>query len=77
MAFVRIQNSETNITESIFDVVLGIYNDANYLYFTSNDPNYYDKFSITIDQLEGEINVPYQYVDEVLQMDLEYLQSLS
>jgi len=48
-----------------FDVV----NNAGAILVNSSDPNYYDNFNITIDQLEGEINVPYQYVDRLVDND--------
>ena len=64
MAFYRIHNSETNIFESIFDVVVGVYNSAGQFYFGSDSFDHNDKFNITIDQLEGEITVPYQYEEE-------------
>ena len=67
MAFYRTHNSETHVSESIFDVNLEIQNDGypTPINFASSiDPSDYDNFNITIDQLEGEINVPYQYVDQ-------------
>ena len=48
-----------------FDVI----NNAGAILVNSSDPNYYDNFNITIDQLEGEINVPYQYVDRLVDND--------
>ena len=64
MAFYRRHNSETNIFESIFDVVVGVYNSGGQFYFGSDSFDHNDKFNITIDQLEGEINIPYQYEEE-------------
>lgn len=48
-----------------FDVT----NDAGAILVNSSDPNYYNNFTVTIDQLEGEINVPYQYVDRLVDND--------
>ena len=62
MAFYRTHNSETHVSESIFDIALGVYNTGGQLYFSSVMS---DNFNVTIDQLEGEINVPYQYDEEI------------
>jgi hypothetical protein len=62
MAFYRTHNSETHVSESIFDIALGVYNTGGQLYFSSVMS---DNFNVTIDQLEGEINVPYQYDEKI------------
>ena len=36
MAFYRIHNSETHVSESVFDIALGIQNTGGQLYFTSD-----------------------------------------
>ena len=66
MAFHRTDNSETHVSESVFDIALGIQNTGGQLYFTSDiESETSDNFNVTVDQLEGEINVPYQYDEKI------------
>ena len=56
--------TDNQLSQSFY-VNLDIYNSGGQLYVNSNDSDYYDNFNITVDQLEGEINVPYQYTEVV------------
>ena len=61
MAFVYTDNQ---LSQSFY-VKLELQNDGGQSYINSSDTEYHDHWNITIDQLEGEINVPYQYTEVV------------
>ena len=44
-----------------FDIV----NDGGLVLANSSDVDSFDRFNITVDQLEGEITVPYQFVNKI------------
>jgi len=55
--------SENELTQS-FQIHFSLLNDGGFEYANSTDRKYFDNWNITVDQLEGEINVPYQFVNE-------------
>ena len=58
--------SENELTQS-FNLLFSITNDATppFEYVNSSQPEFFDNFVLTVDQLEGEINVPYQFVNQI------------
>ena len=62
MAFQRIPE---NSTPQSFDIVLSVMNDGGQVYVSSDQVEWEDNFNITVNQLEGEINVPWRYQEEL------------
>ena len=62
--------TDNQLSQSFY-VKLELQNDGGQSYINSSDTEYHDHWNITIDQLEGEINVPYQYVDQNVDGDVK------
>ena len=62
------QFTDNGLSQSL-DISLTLTNDGGQSYVNSDDPDWFDYFTITINQLEGEISIPYQYVEEVIEND--------
>ena len=82
MSFIKIPPRDPNITQDnplyytyetsqSMEINFDVVNDAGQVLVSSNNPRHYHKFDITVDQLEGEINVPFQYIDKFTDYDQE------
>ena len=49
------------------DISLTLTNDGGQSYINSDDPDEFDFFTVTVNQLEGEISIPYQFINEISQ----------
>ena len=60
------QFTENGLSQSL-DINLVLNNDAGQVYADSNDLDWFDFFTVTVNQLEGEISIPYQFINEISQ----------
>ena len=65
MSFQSTLNESNQIITQSFDINFQLSNDGGQSYINSSQPEYFDNWSLSIDQLEGEINVPYQFVNRL------------
>ena len=65
MSFQSTLNENNQITTQSFDINFQLSNDGGQNYINSTQPEYFDNWSLSIDQLEGEINVPYQFENKI------------
>ena len=77
MSFIKVPPRDTNIeqdnplyytyeTTQSMEISFDIVNDGGLVLANSSDVDSFDRFNITVDQLEGEITVPYQLVNSCL-----------
>ena len=76
MSFIKVPPRDTNIeqdnplyytyeTTQSMEISFDIVNDGGLVLANSSDVDSFDRFNITVDQLEGEITVPYQFVNKI------------
>ena len=65
MSFQSTLNENNQIITQSFDIAFQLSNDGGQNYINSSQPEYFDNWSLSIDQLEGEINVPYQFENKI------------
>ena len=76
MSFIKVPPRDTNIeqdnplyytyeTTQSMEISFDVVNDGGLVLANSSDVDSFDRFNITVDQLEGEINVPYQFVNRI------------
>ena len=65
MSFQSTLNESNQIITQSFDINFQLSNDGGQNYINSPQPEYFDNWSLSIDQLEGEINVPYQFENKI------------
>ena len=58
------QFTDNGLSQSL-DISLSLANNGGQEYANSNDPNWFNFFTITVNQLEGEISIPYQFINEI------------
>ena len=59
-----ITDDSDNIISQSYDISLVLQNSGEQIYANSTWPETWDNFNLTVDQLEGEINVPYQFQND-------------
>ena len=62
------QFTDNGLSQSL-DISLSVMNAGGQVYADSDDPDWFDYFTITINQLEGEISIPYQFINEILNLN--------
>ena len=60
------QFTDNGLSQSL-DISLSLTNNAGQEYANSDDLNWFDFFTVTVNQLEGEISIPYQFINEISQ----------
>ena len=60
------QFTDNGLSQSL-DISLTLTNDGGQSYVNSDDPEWFDFFTVTVNQLEGEISIPYQFINEISQ----------
>ena len=65
MSFQSTLNENNQIITQSFDINFQLSNNGGQSYINSSQPEYFDNWSLSIDQLEGEINVPYQFENKI------------
>ena len=60
------QFTENGLSQSL-DISLSVTNNGGQEYVNSDDLDWFDFFTITVNQLEGEISIPYQFINEISQ----------
>ena len=60
------QFTDNGLSQSL-DISLSLTNNAGQEYANSDDLIWFDFFTITVNQLEGEISIPYQFINEISQ----------
>ena len=58
------QFTDNGLSQSL-DISLSVMNAGGQVYADSDDPDWFDYFTITINQLEGEISIPYQFINGI------------
>ena len=56
-------NYLTYETSQSLEIQFDLVNNAEQIYVNSSEYDYFDNFNVTIDQLEGEITTPYQFIN--------------
>ena len=60
------QFTDNGLSQSL-DISLSLTNNAGQEYANSDDLIWFDFFTVTVNQLEGEISIPYQFINEISQ----------
>ena len=60
------QFTDNGLSQAL-DISLTLTNDGGQSYINSDDPDEFDFFTVTVNQLEGEISIPYQLINEISQ----------
>ena len=60
------QFTDNGLSQSL-DISLSLTNNAGQEYANSDDLNWFHFFTVTVNQLEGEISIPYQFINEISQ----------
>ena len=56
------QFTDNGLSQSL-DISLSLTNNAGQEYANSDDLNWFHFFTVTVNQLEGEISIPYQFIN--------------
>ena len=64
------QFTDNGLSQSL-DISLSLTNNAGQEYANSDDLNWFHFFTVTVNQLEGEISIPYQFINEISQSTVD------